>query len=48
MAEVARKLGVGTSAIAMAISRRTPDVRNCDNCELRPFSVCRGKGGKLC
>jgi hypothetical protein len=35
MAEMARRLGVGTSAIAMAIRKETATVRNCDNCELR-------------
>jgi predicted ArsR family transcriptional regulator len=36
MAEMARRLGVGTSAIAMAIRKETPTARNCDSCELRP------------
>ena len=37
MAEMARRLGVGTSAIAMAIRRKTRKTAgNCGHCELRP------------
>lgn len=44
MAEIARRLGVGASAIAMAIRRKNfwgGQFNNCDDCEQRPQSAKR-------
>jgi hypothetical protein len=42
MAENARGLGVGPSAIAMVIKKRPPETDNdCDNCKLVPLCSLR-------
>ena len=41
-AEMARRLRAGTSAIELAIRRKTPKrIGKCDNCELRPLASAR-------